>query len=85
MASQDELTLNYTLADPSGLWDYGSKIGFRQLFTGKSEGGRELDEQLLEALKGIREKDPTGEAVPTYKILKEVLERTGGERAGAVC
>ncbi|MFR8339652.1 MAG: hypothetical protein ACLVAW_24915 [Eisenbergiella massiliensis] len=39
----------------------------------------ELDEQLLEALKGIREKDLTGERLLAYKILKEVLEK---EQAG---
>ena len=35
--------------------------------------------RLLEALKGIREKDLTGERLLTYKILKEVLEK---EQAG---
>lgn len=79
LASQDELTLNYTLADPSayGITEAKSVFGSYSLENQKAE--EELDEQLLEALKGIREKDLTGERLLTYKILKEVLEK---EQAG---
>lgn len=75
LASQDELTLNYTLADPSayGITEAKSVFGSYSLENQKAE--EELDEQLLEALKGIREKDLTGERLLTYKILKEVLEK----------
>ena len=55
LASQDELTLNYTLADPSayGITEAKSVFGSYSLENQKAE--EELDEQLLEALKGIRE------------------------------
>ena len=79
LASQDELTLNYTLADPSayGITEAKSVFGSYSLEDQKAE--EELDEQLLKALKGIREKDLTGERLLTYQILKEVLEK---EQAG---
>ena len=54
LASQDELSLNYTLADPAGLWDYESRFRFFFLFrrgNGEGQGTGQRDSECAEGYK----------------------------------
>lgn len=79
LASQDELSLNYTLADPQVYGITKADSAFSSYSVEEMEKDRELDKEILSALKGIKEDDLTEEQRITYRILTEMLK---GEGAG---
>lgn len=79
LASQDELSLNYTLADPQVYGITKADSAFSSYSVEEMEKDRELDKEILNALKGIKEDELTEEQRITYRILTEMLK---GEGAG---
>lgn len=79
LASQDELSLNYTLADPQVYGITKADSAFSSYSVEEMENDRELDKEILSALKGIKEDELTEEQRITYRTLTEMLK---GEGAG---
>ena len=74
LASQDEITLNFTLADPQayGITEADSAFGSYSLEA--IESSREQDKEIREALKKMKEEELTEEQRLTYRILMEILK-----------
>lgn len=74
LVSRDEITLNFTLADPQvyGITEAESAFGSYSMET--IESGREQDKEILAALKKMREEELTEEQRLTYRILREMLK-----------